>query len=161
MLGMRGDAFKSSGVQVDLNICCVGLVMSVIKTWGCNFNFFKGLKMNYLKVWTGIVFASLLTACTIGNGRICGPSTPIAYCDHDAYQRLAYPKAYGKFWAKPGMTTESWRQDWVECGGKSNGNYSSESPIGADTAALLADSKRVGDRLGTCMQSKRYVYQNS
>lgn len=60
--------------------------------------------------------SSLLMACTIGNGRICGPQTPSAYCDKEAYQRLAHPKAYGEYWTKPDMTTESWRQDWVACG---------------------------------------------
>jgi hypothetical protein len=95
-----------------------------------------------------------LSACLYGQC-IDGP------CALERQKLLKSIKAYGEFWTKPGMTTESWRQDWVECGGKSNGNYSSESPIGADTTALLADSKRVGERLGACMQSKRYVYQNS
>jgi hypothetical protein len=161
MLGMRGDAFKSSGVQVDLNICCVGLVMSVIKTWGCNFNFFKGLKMNYLKVWTGIVFASLLTACTIGNGRICGPSTPIAYCDRDAYQRLAHPKTYGEFWTKPGMTTESWRQDWMACGGMKNGDYTINVPQFSTTAVIQEGSKKTIQKLDICMKNKDYFFQRT
>ena len=34
-----------------------------------------------------------LIGCTIGNGHICGPQTPQAYCDREAYERLIHPKA--------------------------------------------------------------------
>ena len=62
----------------------------------------------------------LLTACTIGNGRICGPQTPAAHCDKEAYERLKYPKPYGAHWIKEGMTKESRREDIAECGAKGN-----------------------------------------
>ena len=70
----------------------------------------------------------LLTGCVIGNGTICGPQTPRAYCDREAYERLTNPKGYGEFFTKTGMTKESWRADWVACGGISSGSYSSDAP---------------------------------
>ena len=90
-----------------------------------------------------MLMGTVLTACTVGNGMICGPQTPAAYCDRDAYQKLANPKSYGQYWTKPTMTTESWRQDWVECGGQANGQYfSDESTVPTVAAALTADKNK-------------------
>jgi hypothetical protein len=114
-----------------------------------------------MKNISNYIFCLLMCSSLSSCGLLCQAGTGTCGMSDEQAQKLLHPKTYGEFWTKPGMTTESWRQDWVECGGKSNGNYSSESPIGTDTAALLADSKRVGERLGACMQSKRYVYQNS
>ena len=101
----------------------------------------------------------LLAACTIGNGRICGPQTPRAYCDKEAYEKLANPKTYGEYWVKPGMTKESWQQDWVACGGDSNGQYGVYTPPGSPTKVVLAAQKQEAQRLGSCMQSKGYTYR--
>jgi hypothetical protein len=68
------------------------------------------------------VLPFFLSGCLYGQC-IDGP------CALERQRLLKSIKAYGEFWTKPGMTTDSWRLDWVECGGKSNGNYSSESPI--------------------------------
>jgi hypothetical protein len=70
-------------------------------------------------------------------------------------------KAYGEYWTKPGMTTESWRQDWVACGGRSNGQYSGNLPPGSTTAVLLAEDKKLREELGFCMQSKGYEYPDT
>ena len=56
-----------------------------------------------IALWFAICSSCLMIACTIGNGQICGPQTPAAYCDKIAYERLKYPKPYGAHWIKDGM----------------------------------------------------------
>lgn len=114
-----------------------------------------------IKPCIAISLGLLLTACTIGNGRICGPQTPVAYCDRAAYERLAHPKAYGDYWVKPGTSVESWRQDWVGCGGMKDGGYSSDAPSGSPSAVILTAGKRKRDELAVCMKSKGYEYRNT
>lgn len=81
------------------------------------FYFFGSSKVKcWMKLWFVMCASVALTACTVGNGRICGPQTPIAYCDKEAYQELAHPKPYLQYWEKEGMTAESRRQDSVRCG---------------------------------------------
>jgi hypothetical protein len=74
-------------------------------------------------------------------------------------EKVLHPKAYGEFWIKPGMTRESWRHDWVACGGMPNGNYANDAPQGSNTAAIQAASKRISQSLGNCMQSEGYEYR--
>lgn len=109
------------------------------------------------------VFSTLLTACTVGNGRICGPQTPVAYCDREAYERLIHPKAYGEYWVKPGMTKENWRQDWVSCGGYKDGSFSpSVREINTLAEHGLSRSEaraKLEKSLESCMQSKGYEYR--
>ena len=105
-----------------------------------------------------MLMGTVLTACTVGNGMICGPQTPAAYCDRDAYQKLANPKSYGQYWTKPTMTIESWRQDWVTCGGRVNGDYGSSLPQGTSDVVVLADEKSKKIRLDNCMQSNGYQF---
>jgi hypothetical protein len=99
-----------------------------------------------------------LVACTFGNGRICGPQTPMAYCNKESYEKLYHPKAYGEHWTKPSMTKESWREDWVACGGMSNGQYSGGAPEGSTTQVMLEYQTKERKKLDTCMQSKGYEY---
>ena len=113
----------------------------------------------WIKVCFAVALNSLLMACTIGNGRICGPQTPIAYCDREAYEKLVHPKSYGAYWVKPGMTTESWRQDWVGCGGMKDGGYSSDAPSGSTSIVLRTAEKKKMDELSLCMASKGYEYR--
>jgi hypothetical protein len=68
-------------------------------------------------------------------------------------------KAYGEYWTKPGMTTESWRQDWVACGGRSNGQYSGNVPPGSSDAVSSVLWEQARKTLDACMQSKGYVYR--
>ena len=99
-----------------------------------------------------------LTACTIGNGRICGPQTPAVYCDREAYERLTHPKGYGEYWIKDGMTIESWRQDWVKCGGMADGGYGTDAPSGSSSATIQASAREKREKLGACMSSKGYHF---
>jgi hypothetical protein len=57
---------------------------------------------------------------------ICGPQTPLAYCDREAYQRLRHPIPNSDYWERQGMTGKIRRQDWMECGGMPDGGYSSD-----------------------------------
>ncbi len=96
----------------------------------------------------GVSGCSLL--CQAGTGT-CGMSS-------EEMDKRLNPKAYGEFWTKPGMTKESWRLDWVECGGMSSGQYSDDSPPGSSDAASseLFTAKR--KKLDACMQSKGYKF---
>jgi hypothetical protein len=82
--------------------------------------------------WTNrtlkLIACSALSACTIGNGMICGPQTPIAYCDREAYQRLAHPKPYIENWEKPGADAAARGQDSAACGGGSTDRAPSFGP---------------------------------
>jgi hypothetical protein len=115
-----------------------------------------------MKHWTNPCFAlglsTLLAGCVIGNGTICGPQTPRAYCDREAYEKLTNPKGYGEFFTKTGMTRESWREDWVACGGRDDGAYGIDAPSGSTTAALTAARDKKVDELSGCMQSRGYEF---
>ena len=125
----------------------------------CNINISESGKMKTLTKTVVLKCIGLaLSGCTVGNGMICGPQTPAAYCDREAYEKLTKPRTYGQYWTKPSMTTESWRQDWVACGGRANGDYGSSLPQGTADEVVRADEKSKKIRLDTCMQSKGYQY---
>ena len=67
----------------------------------------------------------------------------------------SYP--YGAHWIKEGMTTESWRQDWVACGGMKDGSYAAGPRLPGETGDIAA-SDRKARQLATCMQYKGYKY---
>jgi hypothetical protein len=82
------------------------------------FNLFKGSQVISCNSYVILIFSIIsLSGCTIGNGRICGPQTPAAYCDAEAYQSLMYPKPYLQKWEKPGWTAEARMQSSADCGG--------------------------------------------
>lgn len=62
----------------------------------------------------------VLAGCAIGNGRICGPQTPTAYCNKEAYQKLVYPKSYLENWEREGGDSIERRRDSIECGAVDN-----------------------------------------
>lgn len=105
----------------------------------------------------------LLTACTIGNGRICGPQTPAAHCDKVAYERLKHPKPFGAHFIKEGMTKESRLDDTVACGsGRSEYVLFSDEKIQAtklpeDPNDIQAEG-RLNKKWAECMRSKGYTY---
>lgn len=107
---------------------------------------------------TFVICLSLLAGCTIGNGHICGPQTPLAYCDREAYERLVHPKGLGEYWEKPGMTKDSWRVDWVECGGRPNGDYSTDTPQGSTHELISEDFSKKSKEIWVCMTNKGYQY---
>ncbi len=114
----------------------------------------KGLKRLVMTTCISVPLA----ACTIGNGRICGPQTPVVYCDREAYERLMHPKGYGEYWVKEGLTKQGWRQDWVDCGGMADGGYSDDAPSGSSNAIMTAANQKKVNELKACMSSKGYHF---
>lgn len=105
-----------------------------------------------------VICLSLLAGCTIGNGHICGPQTPLAYCDREAYERLVHPKGLGEYWEKPGMTKESWRVDWIDCGGNPNGTYSTRIPPKSTQQVINDEFSKKSKEIWVCMTNKGYQY---
>lgn len=110
-----------------------------------------------------ICASCLLTACTLGNGRICGPQTPAAHCDKEAYERLKHPKPFGAHFIKEGMTKESRREDIEACGAKGNEsvNFLPHEIQAAKQPEDPNDIKAMGrltKKWAECMRSKGYVY---
>jgi len=94
-----------------------------------------------------------LLVCTILAG--CGTQVPLRGQAREDY--LKSIKTYGEYWDKPGMTKESWRQDWVACGGMSDGGYVSGPRLNGETADFAA-SRRTARQLDACMTKKGYSF---
>ena len=99
-----------------------------------------------------------LMGCTIGNGHICGPQTPQAYCDREAYERLMHPKGLGEYWEKPGMNVDVWRADWVSCGGNPNGSYSTDTPPRSSQELIRENFSKKSKEIWICMTSQNYHF---
>ncbi len=115
------------------------------------------------KIYAIATAITLLSGCTIGNGHICGPQTPAAYCDRDAYEELMHPKPYIDKWEKPGASPETLRQDSASCGG----GDSNHAPL--FIAAEVKAEQRPGEKENfaysrlhqkwqRCMLAKGYRY---
>ena len=100
-----------------------------------------------------LLFVSVLLSGCLNGQCMNGP------CSLERARMIKAIKAYGEYWVKPDMTQESWRQDWVACGGRSNGQYSSDAPSGSATDVLINAGKQKRQSLATCMQSKGYEYR--
>ena len=102
-----------------------------------------------------------LSGCYIGPGGICGPQTPIYYCQSKADQEKMRPKPYGAHWFKEGMTKESRRLDLAACG-----SINHEDVRFTEDQIRLARSPnepndigaylRLRDQLGVCMVNRGY-----
>jgi hypothetical protein len=112
-----------------------------------------------------ILFASvLLGGCTIGNGHICGPQTPAAYCDADAYEKLMHPKPYGAHWVKEGMTEEQRLDDIEQCGSGRTlyvgfGAIKLKAERREGETSDFAAEERLSKAWSKCMEAKGYRYQ--
>lgn len=100
----------------------------------------------------------LVVGCTIGNGHICGPQTPKAYCNKEAYEKLMRPKPYGAHWIREGMTQETRRVDYVRCGGGSNLKEGYEVKSGQSNKDFFDAFNAHTYQLLNCMKSKGYDY---
>ena len=109
----------------------------------------------------------VLSGCTIGNGHICGPQTPQAYCDKEAYEKLAHPKPYGAHWIKEGMTGESRHRDSWACGAANTVHAADHvvfTPEQRQEVRMVADKddyapdKRLLEHWRLCMRDKGYTY---
>ena len=108
-----------------------------------------------------------LYGCTVGNGHICGPQTPAAYCDKEAYESLMHPKPYGVRWVKEGMTRDGRREDAWACGAArtliaADGPVFSDNDVERERRATdtsgYGPRGRLFDRWGQCMESRGYRY---
>jgi hypothetical protein len=104
------------------------------------------------------VVVIFLMGCTIGNGHICGPQTPVAYCDKEAYEKLMHPKPYGAHWIKEGMTRESRSADWLQCGGATGLNDGYERKSGLTTNEYFDGLDFQRKRIRSCMDGKGYLW---
>lgn len=121
-----------------------------------NLSFIKRRKMKTFIHMLGIAaMCMLVSSCEI----LCQAGTGTCGISSEQAQRLLHPKAYGEYWTKPGMSVESWRRDWVACGGRSNGDYTTDTPPGSDSAVTNAASQRISRQLGSCMALKGYEYR--
>lgn len=105
----------------------------------------------------------LIGGCTFGNGQICGPQTPIAYCDKEAYEKLTHPKPYGTRWIKDGASDEQRLVDIAECGGVGTHVGFTHEKIRAETKTSDPDNIPAFFRLRTaweqCMALKGYRFE--
>ncbi|MDS1140849.1 hypothetical protein RE432_10420 [Pusillimonas sp. SM2304] len=104
-----------------------------------------------------IAISSMFSGCTIGNGRICGPQTPSAYCDREAYQKLLYPTPSRDYWEKASVSIDGRRKDWMDCGGNVNGGYGISTEDLKGRTTLEAASIKFDD-MQYCMMKKGYSY---
>lgn len=114
-----------------------------------------------------VLMVAALSGCYIGPGGICGPQTPIYYCQSKADQEKMRPKPYGAHWVKEGMTRESRRDDSWGCGAARTEHAATKpvfpedqlkaAKLPTDLNDILADS-RLTKSWANCMQSKGYVY---
>jgi len=107
-----------------------------------------------------LLLVLMVSGCVIGNGRICGPQTPIAYCDKEADDRLLRGPSDSQQWIKDGMTKESRQADWEACGGWKNGSYGTSLPSRTmeESKMANADSSRKFKEISACMTSKGYYH---
>ncbi len=76
----------------------------------------------------------------------------------ETYQQLRHPKGLGEYWEKPGMTKDSWRVDWVECGGRPNGGYSTDTPQRSTHEQISEEFSKKSKEIWICMTEKGYHY---
>ena len=115
----------------------------------------KGSQMNILSHGIVLLLCAGLSGCEL----LCQAGTGTCGMSKEQRRRVLNPKTYGEFWTKPSMTKESWRQDWVECGGMPSGQYTTEIPRGLTHAAALPLWNAKEKELDTCMQSKGYTFR--
>ncbi len=105
----------------------------------------------------------LLTSCTIGNGTICGPQTPLIYCDSGANQRAMNRKRYIEWWGKTNLSTDQRSRDWVACGGYVGGDYGPpfdqlRQEKRPDEVGESAAYERLSHEFQRCMLKNGYYY---
>lgn len=105
----------------------------------------------------------ILGACTVGNGRICGPQTPSAYCEEVAYQKLFHPKPYLHLWVKEGVIQpQDRRDDSAKCGGQpSDSNpmrVHNEESLQLSGETLWETRQRLAYQWQRCMLNKGYRF---
>lgn len=112
----------------------------------------RGIKLCFI-----ICINILLTACVIGNGHICGPQTPVIYCDKEALEASNHPLSPLDYWNNKGVTTEEKLEDWMECDGREDGNFTPSKRLAEEKDDFSA-SRRMYYKIQRCMLKKSYHY---
>jgi hypothetical protein len=76
----------------------------------------------------------------------------------ETYERLRHPKGLGEYWEKPGMTKDSWKADWIDCGGNPNGTYSTRIPPKSTQQVINDEFSKKSKEIWACMTNKGYQY---
>ena len=107
----------------------------------------------------------VLLLCTLVSGceLLCQAGTGTCGLSREQAERLLHPKPFIEYWDKPGMTVEGRRQNWMECGGLSDGSFSpSERILEAEKTRLGVTMSIAHFRLESdfqrCIISKGYHY---
>jgi hypothetical protein len=104
----------------------------------------------------GIRYLPLIAQCFVLNGCF---SCLSSWClGEETYERLRHPKGLGEYWEKPGMTKDSWKADWIDCGGRENGDFGPDEPIGPGDEAFQNAYKKKQSYLWSCMTKKGYQF---
>lgn len=116
--------------------------------------------MRLLRLTGPLLMALPLTACYIGPGGICGPQTPIAYCQSKEEQdKLLRPKPYRDYWIKSDMNEDQKKRDWLACEGSENGNFSWDSRKMLPNETNVTSRLRQSSELKDCMTQRGYHYE--
>lgn len=100
-------------------------------------------------------FGLLLVVLSLSSALFgCGIEPALSGRAYDEYQKSI--KSYGDYWVKAGMTKARQREDWMACGGRANGAYSSDAPSGSTNEVLSKADKKKRKALGDCMSAKGY-----
>jgi len=118
-----------------------------------------------VRILNAVLLALTLAGCTIGNGRICGPQTPAAYCDAEALKDLLHPKPYIDLWEKPGASSDQKMVDWLACGGSPKGRFTPGSQelqkwkTSDDDLSIISAYHRADDQFQRCLIGKGLVWR--
>ena len=99
-----------------------------------------------------------LSTCFILSGCLYGQCMNGA-CSLERAEIIKTIKTYGEFWTKPDMTKESWRADWVGCGGMSTGHFAGGAPERSSTQVIREYIEKERIKLDACMKSKGYEFR--
>lgn len=106
-----------------------------------------------------IIIILQLSGCVIGNGRICGPQTPLALCDKEAEKALYHPTPLRDYWSNTEIQTGDLNQAWLDCGGDERGGYiNAQRRADESNASFIERNDEAFDSLQRCMMKKNYRY---
>ncbi|WP_395757730.1 hypothetical protein [Achromobacter sp. EB05] len=106
-------------------------------------------------------FLLSVTGCFYINkrGYLCSITESQTLCDPVLSAWVGYkvlPMEW--YWPLNGQTEETRRQDWKECGGKGNGDFSVKNEYKLTFEQYLKESMAFSDELKRCMQKKGYQF---
>lgn len=95
-----------------------------------------------------------------GCGVLCQAGSMTCGMSREEAEKVLHPKAYGEYWTQAGIAKESWRADWVTCGGLRDGSYVAGARLPGEKDDFAA-SRRKTRELDACMQAKGYHFNRA